>query len=76
MLFKWGKSFLSYASNRTYHSSHAQVLDLRAITRSAAEQRLCIEWDPVHFLPFVYEQFNDWLLNLLCDEDAAWRAAE
>ena len=29
-------------------------------------------WDPRHFLPFVYEEINVWLLNLLCDDRWRW----
>ena len=41
--------------------------DVGRIALAAAHQLLRLTWDDVgHFLPFVYEQFNDVLLNHLC----------
>ena len=31
-------------------------------------------WDNQHFLPFVYQEMNVWLLNTLCDEHWQWRS--
>ena len=53
-----------------------QVLDAHAITESAKEQRLRLQWDVMHFLPIVYEQMNDLLLNMLCDERGKWTASD
>jgi hypothetical protein len=45
-----------------------QVLDVRGLVSDAERQGLEFKWssDSVHFLPVVYEQMNDLLLNLLC----------
>ncbi len=53
-----------------------QVLDAHAITESAKDQRLRLQWDVMHFLPIVYEQMNDLLLNTLCDERGKWVASQ
>lgn len=47
----------------------SQVYDVRAIAAAAEAQRLEIKWDntSVHFLPVAYEQFNDLLLNTICN---------
>ncbi len=29
--------------------------------------RCCRYWDAVHFMPWVYEEFNTLLLNMICD---------
>ena len=44
-----------------------QVLDRRSIAKASLNQSLDLYWDPVHFLPVMYEQFNDLLLHTLCD---------
>ncbi len=49
-----------------------QVMDVHAITEAAKDQRLRLQWDVMHFLPVVYEQMNDLLLNMLCDEHNRW----
>ena len=41
--------------------------DVGQVALAAAQQHLHLTWDAIgHFLPFVYEQFNDILLNHLC----------
>ena len=41
--------------------------DVGKVALAAAQQHLHLSWDAIgHFLPFVYEQFNDVLLNHLC----------
>ena len=41
--------------------------DVGRVALAAAQQLLNLTWDGIgHFLPFVYEQFNDILLNHLC----------
>lgn len=45
-----------------------ELLDVRAITAQAKAQSLNLIWDPVHFLPVVYEEFNTVLLNVLCND--------
>lgn len=49
-----------------------QNYDIRYLIRRAEAQGLALEWNPtvVHFIPLVYEQFNDILLNSLCPPDA------
>lgn len=49
-------------------SAHGNVslYDVGKMFLAAVEQRLAMTWDPLHFFPFVYEQFNDVLLNNLC----------
>ncbi|KAG2491428.1 hypothetical protein HYH03_010215 [Edaphochlamys debaryana] len=44
------------------------VLDLRAVAMAAVRQGLVTTWDPdtVHFHQWVYGEFNDILLNILC----------
>lgn len=42
------------------------VYDVGRMASAALDQRLALSWDPVHFFPFVYEQFNDVLLNNMC----------
>jgi hypothetical protein len=42
-----------------YHDGHA-------VTRSMMRAKLDGNWDNLHFLPFVYDQLNDVLLNGLC----------
>ena len=49
-----------------------EVYDVRAVTMAALEQKLSFYWDNAHFIPVVYEQFNDLLLNMLCDEHLQW----
>ncbi|PNH01853.1 hypothetical protein TSOC_012231 [Tetrabaena socialis] len=46
----------------------AEVYDVRAVARAAAKQRLVSTWtaDTVHFWQWVYRDFNDVLLNILC----------
>lgn len=45
--------------------------DVRGVVRAAEEQGLQMHWraSDVHLLPIMYEQFNDLLLNLLCDPE-------
>ena len=43
------------------------ALDVNKMVASAAEQLLNFTWDGTHFLPVVYEQFNDVLLNHMCE---------
>lgn len=47
-------------------------MDAHAITEAAKDQRLRLSYDVMHFLPVVYEQLNDMLLNMLCDERNHW----
>lgn len=44
-----------------------QVLDVRSIAKASLNpQRLSFFWDGLHYLPVMYEQFNDLLLHMLC----------
>ena len=45
-----------------------KVLDVRGIAKASVAQHLNLYWDNMHFLPVMYEQFNDLLLHTLCDE--------
>ena len=47
--------------------SYAQY-DVGRVALAAAQQRLGMTWDSRHFLPMVYEHFNDVLLNWLCGQ--------
>jgi hypothetical protein len=49
-----------------------EVLDAYELTAAAARQGLDLYEDFVHFVPLVYEQINDVLLNALCDADGHW----
>jgi hypothetical protein len=49
-----------------------EVLDAFELTAAAASQGLNLYEDHVHFVPLVYEQINDALLNALCDADGRW----
>lgn len=46
-----------------------KLYDVSGITQAAHDQQLLLTWhkDTSHLLPVVYEQFNDLLLNMLCD---------
>ncbi len=46
-----------------------RLYDVGAITERAKAQNLNLHWDNVHYVPLVYEQLNDLLLNQLCDTD-------
>jgi len=35
-------------------------------------ERPDIWWDAVHFMPWVYEEINNLLLNVLCNADTSW----
>lgn len=44
------------------------LLDVRGMTTNAMRQGLDFySFDQVHFHPVMYEQFNDLLLNMLCN---------
>ncbi|KAL3156426.1 hypothetical protein ABBQ38_000735 [Trebouxia sp. C0009 RCD-2024] len=45
------------------------IMDARIITQAAKNQGLNLYWDQMHFLPFVYEELNDVLLNMLCSPE-------
>ncbi len=51
------------------------LYDVRSITEAASRQGLDFMTDNLHFIPLMYEQFNDLLLNLLCDQDNQWFGA-
>ena len=53
----------------TSQAERWRVLDVRSIAKAALMQNLNFYWDSLHFLPVMYEQFNDLLLHTLCDED-------
>ena len=38
----------------------------------ALRERLDVYTDAVHFQPWVYEEINNLLLNVLCNGDASW----
>jgi hypothetical protein len=48
------------------HQHGWDVLDAFAVTRSLYVDKVQGMWDALHFLPFVYDQLNDLLLNGLC----------
>lgn len=45
------------------------VYDARAMTEAALRQHLSLMWDEMHFIPVMYEEQNNLLLNMLCDEE-------
>lgn len=47
-------------------ASNFTIYDIGKMALSELEQDLNLRVDGVHFLPFVYEQFTDVLLNYLC----------
>ena len=54
------------------------VYDTRTVIQAATNQHLVTTWSPgeVHYLQFMYEQWNDLLLNILCpDREGAASAA-
>lgn len=52
-----------------------EVLDVRALTKTAIRQGLNFySFDQVHFHPAMYEQFNDLLLNMMCNKHGAFIA--
>ena len=52
------------------------VVDAFAITESAKLQNLHLSFDGLHFLPVVYEQMNDLLLNMVCAADGSWAGTQ
>ena len=44
------------------------LYDVGKIVSNGDKQGLLFQWDSWHFLPFVYEQINDVLLNYLCKD--------
>jgi hypothetical protein len=54
--------------SREYLIPPWQLFDARAITAQALAQRLNLTWNPLHFIPIVYEELNAVLLNTLCKE--------
>ncbi len=54
--------------SRKYLVPPWKMFDARAITAQAARQHLKFFWNPMHFIPIVYEELNTVLLNMLCDE--------
>ncbi|KAG2484287.1 hypothetical protein HYH03_016931 [Edaphochlamys debaryana] len=51
------------------HLPRVAVHDLRSLATAALDQGMLITWSArtVHFRQWVYEQFNDLLLNVICD---------
>ena len=47
-------------------SFNTPIFDTGNIVSAGLKQGMDFYWDDVHFLPFVYQQFNDVLLNALC----------
>lgn len=45
------------------------IFDARSVTEASNKQNLGFYWDMHHFLPLVYDQLNDVLLNMACTED-------
>jgi hypothetical protein len=45
------------------------LYDVGAMAQVEREQGFNFRWDEVHYFPFVYEQFNDVLLNFLCPSE-------
>lgn len=52
------------------------LYDVRSITEAAAHQGLDFMTDNLHFIPLMYEQFNDLLLNMVCSLDNTWYGAK
>ncbi|KAK9845627.1 hypothetical protein WJX84_001488 [Apatococcus fuscideae] len=52
------------------------LYDVRSITEAAAHQGLDFMTDNLHFIPLMYEQFNDLLLNMVCNLDNTWYGAK
>ncbi|KAG2443716.1 hypothetical protein HXX76_002063 [Chlamydomonas incerta] len=55
--------------------ARVRIYDLRTVVKAAFAQHLTTTWDDetVHYLQFMYEQWNDLLLNIVCpvgDADA------
>ena len=44
-----------------------EVLDVRSISRSARELKMNVYIDSFHFMPFMYQTFNDLLLFIVCE---------
>ena len=42
----------------------------------ALRERKDVYTDLVHFMPWVYEEINNLLLNVLCNGDASWERHE
>ena len=50
-----------------------EVSDTRPITEAVKKQFPSqLKWDNLHYLPVVYEQMNDLLLNMICDDNNRW----
>lgn len=47
-----------------------QLYDIRALSRQSLEQHLNLySFDAVHFAPQMYQEFNDFLFNILCSPE-------
>ena len=70
----WKTSTPAVNGEYAYHDDEVSIAakhnytlyDVGKVALAALEQGLHLYWDDAHFLPFVYTQFNDILLNLLC----------
>ena len=51
-----------------------EQLDVFEMTRKEIIGRAY--WDGLHFLPFVFEEINVWMLNMLCDEQWKWQSTQ
>ena len=57
----------------TKHVKPWGILDVRSMTKNAIRQGLDFySFDQVHFHAVMYEQFNELLLNVLCDKRGAF----
>ena len=52
-----------------------RLYDVGAVSEAAKAQGLALNWDNVHYVPLMYEQMNDLLLNMLCDAQLAFHQA-
>ncbi|KAK9818812.1 hypothetical protein WJX74_004498 [Apatococcus lobatus] len=57
-------------------SKHWTVYNVRSISEAAIRQGLDFMTDNLHFIPLIYEQFNDLLLNMMCNTDNTWYEAK
>jgi hypothetical protein len=53
-----------------------QVLDIYSLGIAEMRQGINLHMDRQHVLPVVNEQFNDLLLNSVCDANNEWVGAE
>ena len=48
------------------------LVDVGAMLQAAQDQQLPLDWGPLQAIPLLFEQTNDLLLNIMCDESYQW----